>query len=79
MTYRCVQAPLCYVVPVLDVWGRFDSLRIEAAMRRLREEGSAAAPGFKQPEGVVVFHSAANVLFKATLENDEVPKGLVKK
>jgi len=42
----------------------------------LREEGSAAVEGWMQPEGIVVFHKAGGVLFKATLEKDEEPKGL---
>lgn len=47
-----------------------------AMVRRLRTEGSVAVPGFSRPEGIVVFHTAAQVLFKATLEGDEKPKGL---
>ena len=41
----------------------------------LREHGSVAAPGFTKPEGVVVYHTAGNLLFKATLEGDEGHKG----
>ncbi len=37
--------------------------------------GSKAAPGFDNPEGVVVFHTANSSLFKVTLEGDEKPKG----
>jgi hypothetical protein len=44
-------------------------------LSKLREEGSLAAPGFMNPEGVVVFHLAAGMGFKKTLEKDEVPKG----
>lgn len=36
--------------------------------------GSPASPGFMQPEGIVVFHKAGGVLFKATIENDEKHK-----
>ena len=39
--------------------------------------GSYAAPGFMQPEGIVVFHTAGHVLFKATIENDEKHKSEV--
>ena len=42
----------------------------------LKASGSKAAPGFMKPEGVVVFHTAANMGFKKTLEHDEVPKSL---
>lgn len=38
-------------------------------------DGSLAQPGFMKPEGIVIFHTAANQLFKKTLENDESPKG----
>lgn len=41
----------------------------------LSDSGSQAVPGFMRPEGIVVFHTAANQLFKVTLENDEKPKG----
>ena len=34
-----------------------------------------AAPGFMKPEGVVIYHKAANLLMKKTLEKDEQPKG----
>lgn len=45
------------------------------AMDLLRVEGSFAAPGFKPAEGIVIFHVAGNLLFKATLEKDDQPKG----
>jgi hypothetical protein len=37
-----------------------------------------AAPGFMNPEGIVLFHTAGNVGFKKTLKDDEMPKSLVK-
>lgn len=40
----------------------------------LRELGSFAAPGFMQPEGIVVYHTQGNLLFKATLEKDQSGK-----
>lgn len=52
----------------------FESLPI--VMNTLRVNGSMAAPGFMQPEGVVVFHIAGNYAFKKTLDNDGQPKGL---
>jgi hypothetical protein len=65
-------------VPVIYE-GIFDTYAIDSALDDLREEGSYAAPGFKNPEGVVIFHHAGNHLYKVTLENDEVPKALVGK
>jgi hypothetical protein len=65
----------CGVVPVL-YRGDFNTDAIEACLADLRENGSRAAPGFMNPEGVVVFHLAGRVGFKKTLHKDEVPKGL---
>jgi hypothetical protein len=48
----------------------------EAALIDLKVNGSYAAPGYMNPEGIVVFHVAGNVGFKKTLEKDEQPKGL---
>lgn len=66
--------PCCGVVPTLYS-GPFSKTAIDDAMERLRSAGSVAAPGFMQPEGIVVFHTASGQLFKATLEGDEKPKG----
>lgn len=65
----------CDVVPVL-AQGSQDEV-VEAALHRLRTEGSVAAPGFMRPEGIVVYHTASRSLFKVTLERDEEPKGKV--
>lgn len=67
----------CHVVPTL-YHGDFNTGVVIAALAALREQGSYAAPGFMQPEGVMVFHAASGVVFKKTLENDEQPKGAVK-
>lgn len=63
----------CHVVPVLYT-GPFDLNEVENVAAHLRRNGSEAAPGFDKPEGIVVFHTAANVAFKQTLEDDDVPK-----
>ena len=70
------ERPLCcQVVPVL--WtGEFTTEAVEAALDSLRQTGSHAARGFMRPEGVVIWHEAARVLFKKTLEKDQEPKGL---
>jgi hypothetical protein len=65
----------CHVVPVLYV-GTFATEAIGTVIERMRTFGSAAAPGFDRPEGVVVWHEAARQLFKKTIEKDEVPKAL---
>jgi len=71
-----VERPACCgVVPVL-YQGPFDTACVEDALSDLRMGGSVAAPGFMNPEGVVVFHVAGNVGFKKTLHKDELPKAL---
>ena len=71
-----VERPACCdVVPVLYE-GVFTIGCVPDAIKRLRNEGSAAAPGFMKPEGVVIWHDAAQQLFKVTLEKDEAPKAL---
>ena len=68
-------APVCCrVVPILYT-GEFDTESIEFELHDLRCNGSRAAPGYMNPEGVVIFHTAANMSFKKTLEKDEKPKG----
>lgn len=64
----------CGVVPVL--WnGIFDGDQIDNAITSLRMVGSFAAPGFMKPEGIVIYHSGNNALFKKTIEKDEEWKG----
>ncbi len=41
------------------------------AMKGLKEGGSVAAPGFMDPEGVVVYHTAGNHYYKVTFDFDE--------
>lgn len=62
------------VVPVLYE-GPFNQDEIEMCLDDLRLEGSHAAPGFMDPEGIIIWHDAARVMFKVTLKNDEAPKG----
>lgn len=66
------------VVPVLYD-GPFTTDAVTKVVEVLREHGSFAAPGFMDPEGVVVYHTHANQYFKVTLENDELPKSQVPK
>ena len=71
-----VRPKCCHVVP--ELWrGIFNTTIIESELDRLRAEGSKASPGFMQPEGVVVFHTAWNFGMKKTLEKDETPKSLI--
>lgn len=62
------------VVPTL--WtGPFNTGLIHLALANLKVHGSYAAPGFMNPEGVIVFHKASGQTFKYTIENDDEPKG----
>ncbi|MBI9082684.1 MAG: RNA ligase family protein [Desulfobacterales bacterium] len=64
----------CYLVPVL-YRGAFSVQVCYETINRLAEMGSFAAPGFTNPEGIVCFHTAAQVGFKMTIKNDDIPKG----
>lgn len=76
-TYRwsdpLVRPKCCSVVPVLYS-GNFDTESIDTAIETLAKIGSIASPGFMKPEGIVIFHTAANMCFKKTILNDEIPK-----
>lgn len=63
------------LVPVLFE-GIFSSTVVDEALSRLREQGSVAAPGFMDPEGVVIYQTAGRMYWKKTLKGDEVPKAL---
>jgi hypothetical protein len=64
----------CRVVPVL-YRGMFDTAFINSTMTGLMASGSVAAEGFDDPEGVVIYHEAARVMFKKTFKKDEGGKG----
>lgn len=69
----------CHVVPTLYKFN-FDTFHhIDVALNNLKQYGSSAAPGFMNPEGIVVYHVAGNVGFKKTIEKDELPKSQIKK
>jgi hypothetical protein len=69
-----VRPKCCHVVPLL--WrGIIDLNVVDNLLDGMREGGSVAAPGFMNPEGVVVFHVAANHGFKKTLDNNDGHKG----
>ena len=70
-----VRPECCHVVPTLYT-GMFDTTRIEAVLEHLSYYGSVAAPGFMQPEGVVIYHTAGNLYFKKTIEGDDQPKSI---
>ena len=61
--------PKARVVPIMYE-GPFSTTTAWDMVSMLCKEGSAAAPGFMNPEGIVVFHSAGQALFKATIGGD---------
>lgn len=70
-----IQCPACCeVVPILDE-GVFNTQLIEDYVMKLKQVGSLAVPGFMDPEGIVIYHSASGKMFKKTILNDEKPKG----
>jgi hypothetical protein len=67
----------CDVVPILAEGNAAElTLHVHDALTALETFGSWAAPGYPKPEGIVVYHKAANQLFKVTIENDAEPKSL---
>lgn len=69
-----VRPACCGVVPVL-YQGDFSEALINGCLEALKVGGSRAAI-FMNPEGIVIFHTAARVYFKKTIVNDEKPKGV---
>jgi len=70
-----VRPACCHVVPVL-YQGVFSSEAVDEALLTLARDGSKAAPDFHgRAEGVVIWHEAARVLFKKTLDKDDEWKG----
>lgn len=63
-----------HVVPVL-YQGPFSEYEIRATLELLRINGSSAAPGYMDPEGIIIYHTAANSMWKVTIHDDEKPKG----
>ena len=59
----------CHVVPVLYE-GMFNEEDILKEYEHLYVKGSYAAPGFMKPEGLMIYHKAANQMFKYTLWGD---------
>ena len=67
----------CRVVPTLYI-GENTTAAINETLLDLKEHGSVASRGFMNPEGVIIWHTAANIYFKKTILNDESYKGAVK-
>ncbi len=74
----------CQVVPVLYSGPAYVEPTEEAAraagshvqdmtmdtLRRLSQTGSIAAPGYMNPEGIIIYHTGSNQCYKKTFEQD---------
>jgi hypothetical protein len=72
--YKAVWNVGVEVVPLLYA-GDYRQAAINIAITDLDINGSKAAPGYDKPEGIVIFHTATNTLFKYTLEGDQHKEG----
>jgi len=72
-TYRwsdpTIRPACCHVVPVLYS-GLFSAGQLLVQLGRLARDGSHAAPGYMNPEGIIIFHEAANIPFKLAFNDD---------
>lgn len=64
---------LVSAVPVL-YQGPNDTTAVKAMLRYLGDNGSVAAPGFRTPEGVCIWHSAQGNVTKVTLDANDAGK-----
>ena len=64
----------CGVVPVLYA-GDFSTTTVDWVLDTLKGTGSVAAPGFMRPEGIIVYMTASQHLYKVLAENDDKAKG----
>ena len=75
--YQDILPPGIGLVP--ELWrGNFDDMCATTILENLQNCGSLASPGFTNPEGIVIFHVAGRLAFKKTLDNDGIPKSLLK-
>lgn len=64
----------CHVVPVL-AQGLITEVDVRGVLYALKANGSTAAPGFMDPEGIVVYHVPSRNLYKMTLDKNDDHKG----
>jgi len=63
-----LRPPCCHAVPQLYK-GDFSTEKIDLVFNMLKELGSVASPGFMNPEGIIIYHTAAKQYFKKTFES----------
>jgi hypothetical protein len=71
--YQSVLPSCVDLVPVL-YQGIMDTTAIDDTMAHLSQLGSQASPGWTKPEGIIVYHSAANHGFKVTFDKSDQAK-----
>lgn len=69
------KVPGLELVPILYT-GIFSTSAASLLVETLRQYGSVASEGFMNPEGVCVFHTASQTVYKTFLEGDDIPKSL---
>ena len=69
------RAPKCCDVATVLYDGDFMTDAAESCLDYMEHNGSLQVPGFNKPEGIVIYHTAGNYLFKKTIEKDDQPKG----
>lgn len=57
-------------VPILHQ-GEFSEAEILDCLGYLKRQGSVAAPGYMNPEGICVFHTQSRIVQKVTLDNED--------
>ena len=68
-----IRPKCCSVVPILYE-GLFTTDICEKILQDLALGGSVASKGFMKPEGIIIYHHAANMYFKKTIHKDEERK-----
>ncbi len=68
-----IRPSCCDVVPIL-YQGIFDTNKIQEILDNLKIFGSRVSPGYMNPEGIIIYHTARGHLFKKTIDNDNKPK-----
>lgn len=66
--------PPCVALVPIAAECPFNTANVEQVMDAMRRGGSLAVPGYMNPEGIVVYHKAADQLFKKTFDGDGEPK-----
>lgn len=68
--------PGLHVVPSFAIGEYYDNpgAPFQVFLNKLHDGGSLAAPGYMNPEGIVMFHGRSNTGFKKTFDYDEKGK-----